>query len=1423
MFLNTNPHNDFINGTKTIRVGINVPDGAVNLAYYANAKVNKKDNVSVSDSAISIIDHKIAEKWLTKNGLNTNEDTVFPPAMQYDDEDGYSGILKLREVTWKENIEAIGEEKTITKQYLKITDLNSIPSSVSNVEDGNTGVLSMVAMSTIPTSFKTNTDKIAVTKKFMETFSTPVDKPEYNFPTTMFDINEDGYSGKLLRVYGSERFVPNTPSSNITYTYNSNEVSKEIINANQPITSPTNKPIDGNYTEGVGGIEGQDSKLTIGGFVSTVYTDSYCEASKKYIWFGTKIPKNDTNKLNIYVTGKKSWHEDHRTINDNYTSNDVFEAIVEYKDKDNNWQEITRGQLAGWNNDINRWYCRKLTIEREILIKDLPNVGECVREFRVTKQSSPSTGNEVLSVGYQNGNYGYPSHMSNYGGYTKELQDNCATIIESNNGVEGQDGAFSWDGIHAIGGDLRADVDTLYCVKRRYIWLGDALHLTGEKAIEGDGEIGFLVVGYPKSDDDSRPADTPPTPSDLFKVNIAYKNPDTNVWVNIYENVEIGGWQDGGTPVYAKMFDSRPNTDTRSNASIKIKDLPYVCTNGVYLSHVREFKVEMVDNSNYCIDGFWVSYERKYNHATEIHDESSVEDFVIKATTYTTEETSNGGFADTKFTAKCEYMNEFSKDVDGVSTQTPTEWTVNATYKGMMNRSKKTYDGYAHYKGIVIKKNAIGNLNPEGNSEIIMYTNSDGYLEDNNGFSIIEDELFYVTNTFKDNTPLFYKYRLSYKIYDTNGPDDLGYYTGEDITLVNSIGRSVKGKYAIILNKIYDNIYEAIVYTDFIPTLSNPVYAIYNGYEKINKSESNIDIANMKYGIREKISVVAAMDCPEDFKVETINADFRTSKIKPVSSGTMPDFRALKTINYKVIAERIIAGKGVVTFESDIYTATVVNKEFAFENELKDFRQNACCVSPFENNIRLTPYEMIMKKNPEATLPILRNSQIRAVITSDNEDEFKMVIEPSGRSLIYCETFEDTGILNKNEPIAEGYRHNKILNIKGNYKCVDGIIYRAYGVKCRNIRKITVLPPRNEHALQDWYPVINFGHFSKVYKQLGMETKVTYSIPEFNSQNYGSFGRPYVDIKDEKLNHIGDKKLKTSLFPLYIKTNSDNNIINLEIFKNNIDGSKKYFSIESFDFINGIIETSEVFGESDALYCNYTYEEQGYVYRGYYESDTQEPIKIDLNPNMYHYYTDTKTVPYSKKQSMNLFGHTVYFFLRPTSELERFGTSDWKTLYSNKRCVYHQIDNHIPKELKDLSIGSVFVRHNTSLKSTLIIDTRTRGGGILESISDDLRQMLEPESNNYLDIGYLDGEAYNENGVIIVRLDKSILSSNGGRFTKEDVEDRILKWGAYGIVPIIEYIDVIDEEDMPDNTLEVNSNVVNQINITPNIDAFYKD
>ena len=116
--------------------------------------------------------------------------------------------------------------------------------------------------------------------------------------------------------------------------------------------------------------------------------------------------------------------------------------------------------------------------------------------------------------------------------------------------------------------------------------------------------------------------------------------------------------------------------------------------------------------------------------------------------------------------------------------EVPAEYKATCNYVGIARKVWYDYDGVAYYRGAVTKGNGVGNVNPEGENEILMFSDENGYLRrpvevtDENGevsiknFYRVESDYVYLTDVFKDGVACFYKYPLKLPIYDYRGPDD---------------------------------------------------------------------------------------------------------------------------------------------------------------------------------------------------------------------------------------------------------------------------------------------------------------------------------------------------------------------------------------------------------------------------------------------------------------------------------------------------------------------------------------------------------------------------------------------------------------------------------------------------------------------------
>lgn len=761
-----------------------------------------------------------------------------------------------------------------------------------------------------------------------------------------------------------------------------------------------------------------------------------------------------------------------------------------------------------------------------------------------------------------------------------------------------------------------------------------------------------------------------------------------------------------------------------------------------------------------------------------------------KMTTATYSKTIILDAADTYYMGKCYYEGEVYK-TETATERVPAKWDCTAVYSGEIFKNYKLYDGLGIYRGIAIKRNFAGNLNPTGINENEMYPNKDGVLlSDLNVESsyLIEGSNFMITDVYYENEPLYYSYMLTDYIYDLEGPDESGIYKGDSIKLIDENNYELKNayKYKFKLEKTeFKNLYRCYVFTSFETSTNKNIYCMYNAYKK---GKDVIDFGSEDFisGKKELIYVQPAYQVNKDYEIIRSN-DYRKAAIKVNNFTMFKDQRRKIPIVYIV---KTTDNK----FKSKPIYANVINREFAFKSELKDFNGRNYIVSPKFDNIYMTAYD-ILSTELNLTESDLANKQFTVEFFNNeglNENTTKVFLytNQDGNGLVYAETLEDTGFLD--EKLNE---YTKKYNFDNTFKYHNNYIYSTFTVLNKDVSKIELASPEQLDNISNWFTRIKFGHFTQSLEQNNVRTKVTYAIPEFSRQYFNAEdGEPYKHIEDEKAEILNEHEIKVFKTPLFIKYDKDKNLENLVVYRINALEINEPLTVTSWSYKEGIITIEEYINDTDTVYVSYDYEEEYYIYRGYNKNG--EFIDLDLNPSIYHDYLDTSKYPYTREKSYNLFNKVVYYFIKPKKiEDETLN----KVIAENEYVIYHKFDDITPDDEYDLLIGKMYIRHNTSLKSTVLIDTRSNGGGMLDTISNSLRKELEPESDYYFDISYYDGEMYNENAIIVVRISKYVLLENGGKFSRNEVEAIVNKWVAYGVFAIVEYVDVINEEDRPNN------------------------
>jgi len=922
--------------------------------------------------------------------------------------------------------------------------------------------------------------------------------------------------------------------------------------------------------------------------------------------------------------------------------------------------------------------------------------------------------------------------------------------------------------------------------------------------------------------------------------------------------------------------------------------------NGV-ASNLTDAKPDMTSTEALAV--MKVKYEAIYDEATDTYDYTEINDFLVMAAARY--ETGTGSFAFTKiadamasngdvavimtsFKMKGEEAAGSNKWFEatyryqtaegGVSDGGSYEYNVTVNYAGLLKKTvtvikeiaaeyKATcqyvgiarkvwydYDGVAYYRGAVTKGNGVGNVNPEGDNEILMFSDDSGYLRrpvdvtDQNGeistknFYRVESDHIYLTDVFKENQGCFYKYQLKKPIYDYRGPDENGFYEGDAVKIFTSGLKDIPKGYVHNMKLVvaeYETIqettddfqlvsrqvpkrYNAELYTSFISSSTDTFKVIYNAFN--DSDDENVALSS---GITEDIYCCPFMIKNKDFIIEPVDVRARVNKIKLPAPRRIKDTRRYVTFTYTITAERKSDGKKITTSPR---TVSILNRDYVVPAEYNKFDGRAMIVSPYSDGIQLSPLDLILYDQAASRVETVITSKdtgfvFSATITeiaSGTRGGVNVNCNPDGSGYITAETTIETGFWNE-----ELGTYTKKLSLDSPYIIENGYIYPGFKVKCMDTRFIKVQAPREEALVDSWYPMIQFGHYSQVLDQYGAHVKICYTMPEYDEQHFSTvYGAPYVDITKEKVTILNSHMVKTKYFPLH--TEYELGVLKtIKLFKQ-IDAELFELTIQNISFSDGIILTEETISENDKIVCDYTYIEENFNYRGYWRNNS-DFARIDLNPNKYHTYSDLNYTPSETKASKNLFNKVIYFFMRPTVVYEVAADND-SLIYDaetdedigtitlqNNKTLYHQIDSAIPESDLDIYIGSVYIRQNTSLQSTILIDSRTRGGGVLDSMKDSLRKELEPESDYYLDIGYYDGEPYQENGVVIIRLDNSLLQEFGGRFTQGDIEAKVKRWIGLGVYPIIEYVDSYSKKDMPQYNLIVENSYTNVSNETPEI------
>lgn len=354
------------------------------------------------------------------------------------------------------------------------------------------------------------------------------------------------------------------------------------------------------------------------------------------------------------------------------------------------------------------------------------------------------------------------------------------------------------------------------------------------------------------------------------------------------------------------------------------------------------------------------------------------------------------------------------------------------------------------------------------------------------------------------------------------------------------------------------------------------------------------------------------------------------------------------------------------------------------------------------------------------------------------------------------------------------------------------------------VSRISLLKPPVRSNEDPWYLNISNGKFFATVNAIVQK----YEIAEFEDQLFTPF-LPYKTITRETGITFGDSSLvKASKSNIIVDADQDFHVlVELEDRDSNVvkafttDGTKIGTSfapgvqfeagIRSVSGTDGFIDLVDEIPADHSAVLSYVYEEKEYEF-----------TEVDFNPvnnkEVDKEVTVLYIVPQTTERDRTLFYIRVnqrdeVLFSSQADYADTVGLEIAARLASSSGLLYsapagfidsYTVESQTGNPNQYLVLGEVYVGEATSVGSTDIIDIRTRGGGLKESLgSDILQRNLESQWN--WDMGYWDGYPYPSMGSFVVEVPCELLDSNGGNLTRTQIQGIVQEHaaaGSYGVV-----------------------------------------
>lgn len=416
----------------------------------------------------------------------------------------------------------------------------------------------------------------------------------------------------------------------------------------------------------------------------------------------------------------------------------------------------------------------------------------------------------------------------------------------------------------------------------------------------------------------------------------------------------------------------------------------------------------------------------------------------------------------------------------------------------------------------------------------------------------------------------------------------------------------------------------------------------------------------------------------------------------------------------------------------------------------------------FSNGHQKVPVHLISKRDKSHGIAIYYNNEgtfgtdftisgtnTSVVLTQTTPSKTEEVIY-TGRSIAGFET-----AINISNMPFKAVALNEAINLSSgelvfntsepNYEGGYIVGLKRHVVKYNEETRIRVSGISSSFRRDPWYPKINLGKILKTYNG----KTYTFSIPEYENQLWDPvYGRPFIQI-EAPLTFMSDKKYSVGFSNIYY---SDKNLI----IKTDI-GAEIPNIVEDVDERNGFIYLNSIVGKDVNLEASFIIKANFYTYRD-----------LNLNPAIEH--------------NPGMAGRFALIYMKP-SEINPDGIV-------RKKSIYHKIGNSILNAINSLPesnepillLGAFHVRQTNNYEDTSLIDTRTRGGGVKESLYE---KSLDFNKNIYssADVGFVDGVPYPGSSVMIAEIPEDLKQV----MTTAEIKRRIAKHVTLGVDTLLEF------------------------------------